>query len=236
MSSPIFTSLQNLIRYHLGSVAFGSLLIAIIQFIRTLFKVIEYSLQDPKNPATRLLNRGCDCCLMCLEKILQVITRNAYIEISIQGAPFCTSGRRAFSILSSNALRVIAINSVGDFVLFLGKVFVVVSVVFIGMELIQSKEGVHHVWVPLALVGIFAYSISHCFITVYEMTIDTIFLCFCEDCEQNDGMARPYFMSRGLMEFVQNSKKALEIRDRNSGNAWSNERSLEVKTVSGKID
>lgn len=39
------------------------------------------------------------------------------------------------------------------------------------------------------------------------MTIDTIFLCFCEDSEENDGVDRPYFMSRGLMEFVENSKK-----------------------------
>lgn len=68
------------------------------------------------------------------------------------------------------------------------------------------------------------------------MIIDTIFICFCEDCEKNDGISRPYFMSRGLMvriscngrisiiisyraiyekkscliqEFVENSKKAL---------------------------
>jgi len=31
------------------------------------------------------------------------------------------------------------------------------------------------------------------------MIIDTIFICFCEDCEKNDGISRPYFMSRGLM-------------------------------------
>lgn len=54
------------------------------------------------------------------------------------------------------------------------------------------------------------------------MTIDTIFLCFCEDCERNDGLSRPYYMSRGLMEFVQNSKNRLEIRDyRASQGAWS---------------
>lgn len=45
------------------------------------------------------------------------------------------------------------------------------------------------------------------------MTIDTIFLCFCEDCEQNDGISQPYFMSRGLMEFVENSKRALDLHD-----------------------
>lgn len=49
------------------------------------------------------------------------------------------------------------------------------------------------------------------------MTVDTIFLCFCEDCESNDGISRPYYMSRGLMEFVQNSKKALSIADKSSG-------------------
>lgn len=45
------------------------------------------------------------------------------------------------------------------------------------------------------------------------MTIDTIFLCFCEDCEQNDGVSKAYFMSRDLMKFVHDSKKALKIPD-----------------------
>lgn len=41
------------------------------------------------------------------------------------------------------------------------------------------------------------------------MAIDTIFICFCEDSEQNDGISKPYYMSRNLMEFVENSKKSL---------------------------
>lgn len=39
------------------------------------------------------------------------------------------------------------------------------------------------------------------------MCIDTIFICFCEDCEMNDGQENPYFMSRGLM--VMNSVNTL---------------------------
>lgn len=45
------------------------------------------------------------------------------------------------------------------------------------------------------------------------MIIDTIFLCFCEDCEMNDGLSRPYYMSTGLMDFVHNSKRVLGIYD-----------------------
>ncbi len=41
------------------------------------------------------------------------------------------------------------------------------------------------------------------------MSIDTIFLCFCEDSERNDGITKPYYMSKGLTEFVANSSKAL---------------------------
>lgn len=40
---------------------------------------------------------------------------------AIYGNNFCWSASRAFQMLSNNALRVIAINSVGDFILFLGK-------------------------------------------------------------------------------------------------------------------
>lgn len=66
------------------------------------------------------------------------------------------------------------------------------------------------------------------------MTIDTIFICFCEDCEHNDGITRPYYMSRSLMEFIQNSKKALNIRDDRSGKAWSDNQPQQIKTVSSE--
>lgn len=50
------------------------------------------------------------------------IFQNAYTATAINSTNFCTSAREAFLILVENALRVAAINTVGDFVLFLGKV------------------------------------------------------------------------------------------------------------------
>lgn len=94
-------------------------------------------LRDPQNRATQILFCCCQCCLGCFEKFLQYLTRNAYIETALHGYSFCTAGRQAFAVLSSNALRVFAINSVGDFVLLLGKAFVVAITVLIGIELIQ---------------------------------------------------------------------------------------------------
>lgn len=58
----------------------------------------------------------------------------------MDGTSFCVAGKRAFRLLSTNALRVIAINSVGDFVLLLGKIFVVLATVLIAIEMIQVEK------------------------------------------------------------------------------------------------
>ncbi|KAL7019770.1 hypothetical protein ACKWTF_011243 [Chironomus riparius] len=229
---PILMSFGHLIRYHLGSICLGSIIIATIQLLRIILKWTESMLKNYQNQVTTALLRMCQCCLACFESFLQYLSKNAYIIISIDGSSFCIAGRRAFQLLSSNALRVIAINSVGDFVLFLGKVFVVVATVLIGIEMIQNLPGLHHPSVPIVLCAIFAFLVSHCFLTVYEMTIDTIFLCFCEDCEMNDGISRPYFMSRNLMEFIQNSKKSMDIAAIKNKDSWNGNGN--IQTVAAK--
>ncbi|XP_046830701.1 choline transporter-like protein 1 isoform X2 [Vespa crabro] len=201
-----------LIRYHLGTIAFGALIIGIVRLVRAMISFVQNRLKKFDNDLVRGILWCCQCCLWCFECALKFLTRNAYIETAIYGCNFCSGGKKAFQALSSNILRVAAINSVGDFVLFLGKVLVVVLTVITGIYLIQ-KEGLQHPWVPIALAGVLAFLVSHCFISIYEMIIDSIFLCFCEDCAKNDGISRPYFMSRGLMEFVENSKKALRQLD-----------------------
>lgn len=41
LNSPVGESFRNLVRYHLGTVALGSFLIAIVQFVRVLFQALE---------------------------------------------------------------------------------------------------------------------------------------------------------------------------------------------------
>ncbi|CAG9855650.1 unnamed protein product [Phyllotreta striolata] len=214
LGTPVLQSAENLIRYHMGSVALGSFLIALVQFARLLLKFVEKYLKKREGKCAECMLKCCNCCLYCFEKILKYISRNAYIQVATHGYPFCKGGQQAFKLLSSNVLRVAAINSVGDFVLFLGKVVVVIATVLIGIKMLQYKDGLQHMWVPVTLAGLFAYFVAHCFMTVYEMAIDTVFLCFCEDCEHNDGESRPYHMSRGLMEFVENSKRTLDKRSK----------------------
>ncbi|XP_034942044.1 choline transporter-like protein 1 isoform X2 [Chelonus insularis] len=218
LSLPVTRSTYSVIRYHIGTIAFGAMIIGVVRLLRSMIAFVQNRLKHYDNSCVKGLLWCCQCCMWCFESILKFLTRNAYIETAIYGCSFCTGGKKAFRALSDNILRVAAINSVGDFVLFLGKVLVVALTVVAGVYLIQ-KEGLHYPWIPITLGGLFALIISHCFISIYEMIIDTIFICFCEDCVRNDGISRPYYMSKGLMEFVENSKKALKQLDAQPSNA-----------------
>lgn len=69
-----------------------------------------------------------------LESFLQYLVRNAYIIIAKDGTPLMTSGKKAFNLLKDNLIDVIAVNKIGDLVLFFGKVFVVLTTGFVGYE------------------------------------------------------------------------------------------------------
>lgn len=56
---------------------------------------------------------------------------------------------------------------------------------------------------PVIVTLIIAYAVSGSFMSVYDLSIDTILLCFCEDLRVNDGSAeKPYFMSDELQSVV----------------------------------
>lgn len=53
--------------------------------------------------------------------------------------------------------------------------------------------------VPLVVVGVVSYTIVTSFFKVHAAAIDTLFLCYLEDGERNNGSNdRPYYMSPKL--------------------------------------
>uniref|UniRef100_A0A8D0YAY8 Choline transporter-like protein n=1 Tax=Sus scrofa TaxID=9823 RepID=A0A8D0YAY8_PIG len=179
--APILASVNRLIRYHLGTVAKGSFIITLVKIPRMILMYIHSQLKGKENACARCVLKSCICCLWCLEKCLNYLNQNAYTATAINSTNFCTSAKDAFVILVENALRVAAINTVGDFMLFLGKVLIVCS------------------------------TVAHCFLSIYEMVVDVLFLCFAIDTKYNDGSpGREFYMDKVLMEFVENSRKAMK--------------------------
>ncbi|GFQ87784.1 choline transporter-like protein 1 [Trichonephila clavata] len=210
LSSPIWRSLCMLICYHLGSIAFGSLIIAIMKAIRALFRLLQKYMDD-QNQRCNTFWKIFQCCLACFESYLKFLSKNAYIMIAISGESFCTSARKSFGSLTANILKLAAVDCIGDFILFIGKMGVTISVAFIALEILKNVPDINYIWIPVSLSCVFAFLCCHCFLSVYEMAIDTLMLCFCEDCQMNDGVTRPYFMSKSLMTFVEGSRRNAKI-------------------------
>ena len=61
----------------------------------------------------------------------------------------------------------------------------------------------------MIIIVLGTYAISSTFFSVYNMAVDTIFLCFLQDLEKHDGSPEnPYFMNQDLM-------RILEIKEEN---------------------
>lgn len=68
-------------RYHCGSIAFGALIIAIIQMIKIAFEYLrkKYEKMIPNNPCTKFVICCLRCFIWCLDYCVKFITKNAYI-------------------------------------------------------------------------------------------------------------------------------------------------------------
>jgi len=220
---PFFTLTRAIVRtmwYHMGTVAFGSLLIAICSFIRAMIEYVERKLKRFDNPISKAMICCCKCFFWCLQKFLCFINRNAYIMCAIHGKNFCVSAKDAFQLLMRNLIRVVFVDKVTDFLFFLGKLLVTAVLVvasywvFARPVRLLDDSGrdvvLVYPWVPMAIVGVMTYIIASIFFSVYSVAVDTLFLCFLEDCERNDGsVEKPYFMSKQLMKILGKKNKKI---------------------------
>ncbi|XP_063393665.1 choline transporter-like 2 isoform X4 [Cydia fagiglandana] len=197
--------------FHLGTVAFGALIIAIVRVIRIMLEYIDHKLKKFDNPLTRCILCCCKCCFWCLESFLKFINKNAYIMCAVHGKNFCASARDAFSLLMRNIIRVVVLDKVTDFIFFLSKLLLSIGVGFAVYYLMEwglvyevtQGQRLHSNYVPAILLGVATYLISTIFFNVYAMAVDTLFLCFLEDCERNDGSSeKKYLMSKDLMRIL----------------------------------
>ncbi|KAK2176536.1 hypothetical protein NP493_657g01053 [Ridgeia piscesae] len=223
---PMSSSLWRALRYHLGSIAFGSLIIAIIQIIRVILEYVDHKLNKYDNAVVKFLLKCLKCCFWCLEKFMKFLNKNAYILIAVYGKNFCTSAKNAFFLILRNIVRVVVIDKVTGFLLLIGKLVIVgivgilafiffsgdaegiVSISSITDYMNNYKPELNFYLVPVIIIIVGTYVIASGFFSVYSMGVDTVFLCFLEDLERNDGSAeKPYYMSKDLMGLLGKTNK-----------------------------
>merc|ERR1711916_93156 len=182
-SCTIWGSWFRVLWYHLGTVAFGSLILAIVLMIRATIYFISKNLEKYKgNSFVDKLLKCFQCCMSYVQRFIEFINRNAYIVTSITGyLGFCGAAKKAYNLLTQNALLLIAVSGVAEFLIFLGKLFIVVVVVIIAVLLFREDEDLNYWTIPVIIAALLAYAIATAFLSLFNMAVDSIFVCFCFD-------------------------------------------------------
>jgi hypothetical protein len=189
-SSVVLGSTFNTLFYHVGTLAYGSLLIALVQLVRVLLERIRRAIKKANSKIANSVICCCQCCFCVLESCLKFINKNAYIQTAIFGTSFCQSARQAFNLIFRNAARVGAVSYVSASILIVGKLFIgAVTTSLSYYALLESDEDdkVNHIAGPLAVIFFISYMVSDMFMGVFTMSIKTILHCFVADEEMFDG-------------------------------------------------
>ena len=211
---PVFNSLKIVGRKHLGSIAVGSFIIAVIKMIRFLVEQTEKQLKQKMGRAAdtmamKLIFGIAKYCLWLVEKIMKFINKNAYIVVAISGRGYCWSAIHAVGLILKNILRFATVNIVGGALLWIGKLVITLGaavVAFAMSDMAYYSDAEKHPDTALSspvlviiLSAVIAYFIAEVCLQVYDMGVDTILLCFCEDCEKH---STPQYAPALLMEAI----------------------------------
>ncbi|XP_068699607.1 choline transporter-like protein 1 isoform X3 [Montipora foliosa] len=183
LSLPLLKSFWRMIRYHLGSLAFGSLILAIARLLRYIIKLITREAQRNSNHSlvAKFIRKCFRCCIWCLEKFLNFFNRNVYIQIAAQGDSFCSATKNVFNILRQNPTHFIVISSIGRFFLFLAKLVVVILSFVAGYYILRlfHCDHIYEIAVPVVIGSVIAYVIAYVFFYVFKIGVDTFVVCYC---------------------------------------------------------
>lgn len=196
-------------RYHLGTIIYAALIIAIIQFVRWCVRYMERLMSangKPPNKIQKILFRVVDCFLWCLECCLDKVSKNSLIWVSIYGDAFCPAVCGSFKLVWANMARVAVITFFSTIVTTIGKIMIplMTTAMCAGILIFMDpyKSELSSPIYPLVMIFIISLSVALMFLTVFDTAIDTVFMCFLLDEKHNKENGK-MMADEGLRNIVQ---------------------------------
>jgi len=211
---PMAGSLCRVLRYHLGSMAMGSFVLAAVRSVRLLMLWLDEQMKRPgfRDSFTVQLAMKCiHCVLWCFEQCVKFLTRFTYVFVALEGMSFCSSAVQTFKLTSQYPLQMLA-NEAARAVLALLQTLLpplcCASLAYTAVleswrdvaraALPSGSPAVEYLdlqpWVTppsalaisAAVLGL-SYYITNSFKIVYGAAVDTLFVCMFRDDASFDG-------------------------------------------------
>lgn len=139
--NPILKSIWWLIRYHCGSIAFGSILLALVWVVQILASYLHKKLKEaPMQQMTVWISRCLGCLLVCLEKFVKFLNKHAFVEVALRSTNFCKSASNGMSVVGANVLRFGTLHGLGEIVMFFASVFISTAATILSYYLMDFSD------------------------------------------------------------------------------------------------
>lgn len=177
--------------HHLGSLALGSFIIALIQLLRILF---VYAAQKAKNASGNnkviaMVAKCGECCLGCLEKVCDYINSAGYAYMAVSGENFCKAAWHGFLLNIKHGAKFAFANLLANLFIFIGKLAIVTlncfTCYFIMKRITGDLAEIESVAHPLVCVGIVTYIAANIFLGLFDEAVLALMTCLCIDTDLN---------------------------------------------------
>jgi hypothetical protein len=179
LGNPTAASAMRALTYSFGSIAFGSLIVAIIQTLRYLVR-----------SATNRNSLGgaiADCFIGILEDLAKYFNYYAYIYVAIYGKPFIESAKATWELIKSRGLdAIINDNLVGTCVMLFALLNAVgcSGLTYLVFSLRTYDSNMHKVvttWVMVAITFVASLFVTNIMLNVVTSGSSATFVCLAED-------------------------------------------------------
>jgi len=172
--------------FHLGTIAFGSFLIALLRFIRFILAVVSNASkanQSPDAALARCIACIVQCCLKCIQECIEHINKNAYIDVAINNTNFCEAAKHVLQFILQEAAAIAILHGACFIFTVAGVVSIAGSTGYITYLLVTTQErwtaedSPHHVNSPrlVAIVAtVLSAFIAYAFMAIFDHTADTL--------------------------------------------------------------
>jgi hypothetical protein len=101
---PSITAFARASTLSLGSIAFGSLIVTILEMIRLVLEMARNNANQDGHPVEACLFCCAACCMGFIESLVEYFNRYAYIEIALYGKPYVTAAKDTWRLFKDRGI------------------------------------------------------------------------------------------------------------------------------------
>jgi len=169
--------------WHLGSIAFGSFIIAVVSMLRFVFEYyVKQAEQYKENPVFKCMVCCTRCLLWCLDTYVKFISKNAYIQVALRSKNFCASAWESFYLMVRHAGRFGSATMIGMIMMMVGKACICGTSAWLTLLVVrETYPKVQQPLLPAVVVAVMAYVVASIFLSIYTFSCTAILHCFLLD-------------------------------------------------------